>query len=183
MKFAFPGADLGAVIKKFKCDGNKFHVEYFDGSACDYYCSDPNEAKEIRELMLSQAKERQEKMEDVNFDARETAAFFTQLVISVGLFSAIKTESDILTFVCALATVVNVGSKIRDGLRRRELEKYQMFLEMYDSLDEVNKSEFMKCIEFENYYQKKLNIETVDDFSYGEVKTLYRQLQEQKNNR
>jgi len=56
-----------------------------------------------------------------------------------------------------------------------------LFFEMYNSLDEINKSEFMKCIEFENIYQKTLDIDTIDDFSYDEIKTLYRKFKGEKN--
>lgn len=55
-----------------------------------------------------------------------------------------------------------------------ELKKYKLFLDLVDHLDDINDSEFLKCIEFEKLYQKQFDINTLDEYTYGDVKTIYK---------
>lgn len=181
MKFLYPGADLSKIIKSFKQDGCLFTIEYFDGEVSSYYCSDPNRAQQIKNKMYNQALERQEIMTKNNNRLGETMILYSQIIFALGLVDNIKNERDFLTFLIALMMVINAYCQVQGVREKIELDKYRMFFELYNSLDEVNKSEFMKCIEFENMYQKQLDIDTVDDFSYSDIRTLYRKLNEQKN--
>ena len=182
MKFTFPNADLSKVIKRFTYEGNYFHVEYFDGSKCDYYCSDPYEESKIKNIMLNQAKERQKKMDNPHDKAGELMSLYAELILILGLQDNIKNGRDIMTYLCAIILIVNSDCQVHWIKEMIELKKFAMFLEMYESLDEINKTEFMKCIEFEPIYQRPLDIDTVDDFSYGDIKTLYRKFKQEKTN-
>ncbi|MBQ6841320.1 MAG: hypothetical protein IJO63_04315 [Bacilli bacterium] len=178
MKFAWPEADLSNIIKKFSYRGTSFHIEYFDGSVSDYYCSDPNHANEVKSLMYSQAGQRQEIMQNKDYKVGRTMLLFTELVSGLGVHFSIKSEDDLMTFLYSLLIAFNLLVLSHGAKVERELEKFKLFFEMYDHLDEVNKSSFMKAIEFENIYQKNLDIHTVDDFSFADIKVLHRKLQE-----
>ena len=181
MKFTHPYADLSQVIKKFSYEGNYFHVEYFDGSVCDYFCDLPEEVEEIRATMMVQALERDEYMwESVDAKTARSMMLYIQFIMAFGLQHSISTDYDFMTIMCSLMLGVNLLFQIKDVKTQIELKKYQLFFDMYDSLDEINKVEFMKCIRIGSAI-KELNIETLDDFTYGEIKALHRKLEQEKN--
>ncbi|MBE6148942.1 MAG: hypothetical protein E7167_05635 [Firmicutes bacterium] len=182
MKFTHPYADLSQVIKKFSYEGNYFHVEYFDGSISEYYCDDPKRCQEIKNKMFKQAQERGEKMKETEKDRlARTMILYFQIIFALGLESAIRNENEFAIFLSSLMIIINLPLEFNSIRTKIELKKYAMFFEMYNSLDEINKAEFMKCIEIEPLYQKVLDIDTVDDFTYGEIRTLYRRLMQEKN--
>ena len=53
-------------------------------------------------------------------------------------------------------------------------KKYKLFLDLVDHLDNISDSEFLKCVEFEKLYQKQFDINTLDEYTYGDVKTIYK---------
>jgi len=181
MKFTYPEANLSKVIKKFTYKDNYFHIEYFDGSVNDYYCADFEKVEEIKKIMLDQAKERQKKMDNPADRLGETISLYLDFIFTLGLYDSIKNRRDFMIFLCAMLVIINTYCQVISIKERVELKKFALFFEMYNSLDEINKSEFMKCIEFENIYQKTLDIDTIDDFSYDEIKTLYRKFKGEKN--
>jgi len=181
MKFTYPEADFSKVIKSFTHDEGLFCIEYLDGSVSKYLCSDPEKVEMIKSLMLSQARERQEKMWNNHTDKlARTMILYQQMIFAFGLQHSIRTKSDFLMFLCAFMLSINLFFQASDLKSLIELKKYQLFFEMYNDLDEVNKSEFLKCIEADTIYQTPLDIDTIDDYTYGEVKTLYRKLMQEK---
>lgn len=181
MKFAWPNADLSKIIKCFSNEGCVFHVEYLDGTKSDYFCSDPEHIKEIKKQMLEQAWQRQKEMDTKDYDLGKLMLLYSEVVLGLGAYTGFKNEQEFMAFLCTLLCAFNL-LVITHGIQvKKELEKFKLFFEMYEHLDEVNKSEFLKTIEFETIYQKQLDIDTIDQFSLGDVKILHRKLEEKYN--
>ena len=51
---------------------------------------------------------------------------------------------------------------------------------MEKDLSIINNSAFLKCIEFENMYQIPVDIETIDSYTYGEMKSIYKEYKKRK---
>lgn len=182
MKFTYPNADLSRVIKRFTYEGNHFHVEYFDGTISDYYCDDPDKTSEIRCEMMIQALERDEQMWDRNDDKTARAMFlYFQMLLAFSLQNSISNDYKFMTILSS--TVLGIISllQVSDVKNQIELKKYRMFFDMYEDLDEVNKAEFMDAIRIAGSTLKRLDIETLDSFSYGQIKILHRKLEQEKN--
>lgn len=60
MTFTYDGSDLGQIIKRFSNDGINFYLEYLDGSISSYTRSNENERQRIINLMIHQARKRDE---------------------------------------------------------------------------------------------------------------------------
>lgn len=178
MKFTYDGADLSETIKSFKHDGWQYTIEYFDGTSTNFVCSNEEQIKNIKQKMYEQAVERQDIMADYNYPLKVTLGLYLHIINTTAFTISISCKADFLTWLFSLGGLLNLFLLTKNVRIKRELEKYLLFFKMYNHLDEVNKAKFMECIEFDHMYQKRLDIDTVDEFSLGEVKTLYRHLEE-----
>lgn len=181
MKFVTNYFDLSKTIKRLNYDNNNFCIEYFDGTISQYYCSDPNHLKELKTKMLEQAIERQLQFSLVDFEREEFIKASIYFILMLGLNYAVITEKDLLTWICIFLIAYNIKRHIKMEKHKRELKKYAIFFDLYDDLETINNSKFMECLEFEHLYQKRLDIDTIDDFTLREVKVLKKNLAKQKN--
>jgi len=173
--------DLGKIIKNFTYDGCNFHIEYYDGTSSDYICSDPQHAQKIKDLMYNQAMERQIDLSACDFNINENCMILAQLFNTFGFGYGAFKESSFLLVLFGILTGINVIELIKNAAARREFEKYLIFFELFEDKEIVNNSKFMECIEYDHLYQKRLDIDTVDEFTLGELRTLKRKLNEIKN--
>ena len=181
MKFASPYSNLSEVIKKFTYEGDHFHIEYFDGTSTDYICYSPERVEMVKEKMLFQAFERQDDYDHYPFKLKEDVTMFFSLMATILFGRGIINDEAAPTVIGLLTIGLCLRSCIKTAQLKKELEKYRIFFDLYDHLDEINNGKFMECIEADHFYQKMLDIDTVDDFSLGEIKTLKRNLDATKN--
>lgn len=176
MTFTYDGADLAITIKNYKKNGNCYHVEYLDGTTSDYVCYDDNESQRLEGIMVNQALDRQgmmniekiEKTRNVDCACAVLTSLYTSFLYNQNKFT-----------LCTLM-LVNTGAWIHfarsNTTKVNELKKYKLFLEMYEDLSRVNEVELLSDIEPDHIYQIPLTISHVDDYSYRQMKSLYKKM-------
>lgn len=173
MNFTYDGADLGKIIKSFSNNGDNFSLEYLDGSVSSYVCSNNNERQRIINLMIKQAEERQENINLDKLELRKKCDLIITAISSVVASVHINNNKQLLLVLLFLFVFINYEYKITNR-KVKELKKYKLFLELLPYLEEVNNPEILKCVEFDKIYQKDLDITTLDEYSYSQVKTIYK---------
>lgn len=176
MNFSYNGADLSKIIRMYKRDQNEYLIEYLDGSFNRYISYKTEEEERIKKQMLEQAKQRAELFDYSFLKFFDNAYFVSSLMSITGLgFSLIKNETD-FKFFWSVALIISMCKFTHTGKKIQELEKYKLFLELIQELgeEELNSSKYTKCYEFDNLYAKKLDIGSLDSFTYSDIKRIYK---------
>lgn len=183
MTFTYEGANLSETIKDFFKQGNRYTINYLDNSSSSYICYNDNEVQRIKNTMVQQAIERQNKISKKDL-LLGLKCYLIGFGISTGEFILLLNNEDyilkLLTLGTSILTYKGCNSVINKLL---ELKKYKMFLELNEYLKEINKGDFLKCIEFDNFYQIPFGIDTLDDYKYSKVKTIYNTYFSKNNNK
>lgn len=174
MTFTYDGADLSKVIECIYCDGNNFNIYYLDGSKSTYVCSSEDEKEKIKELMIKQAEERLRKFDIDYLFLKNKIALCCVMGLSIGLAIPVvlsatiekKLSFNVQEIFVLILICLAMGDFLKTNSKIKELKKYKMFLELLDKLDEIN-------LQFEEN-DLPLGIDTLDEFSYGEVKSWYK---------
>lgn len=161
-------------IKRYEKDGREYKVEYLDGSVATYICPDDDHEQFIIDTMLEQINNtctiQNYDKEKFKRDANIISAITSSILLSVSTHN----NEELAGAVMLLVAYFNICGIIKHKNNLKTLKKFKMFLEMHPDLDKINKSDFLKCIEFDNMYQIPLNINTLYDYNYGDVKILYK---------
>jgi len=175
MNFSYEGASLDKIIKKYSKKDFEYFIQYLDGSSSLYISDDIKEEDKIKELMLAQAIEREEKFKKGEIDATIFINMIGSIISCAGVSLCNFNKLDLLKLLFFSFLVVNLCSARSNKKKLKELKKYKMFLELINELSEseLNSSKYTKAYEAENIYAKTLNINTVDEFSLGEIKSIY----------
>ena len=180
MNFVSDKEDLSKIIKTYSVKGNNYSIEYMDGSESNFYCSNENLGKELRDTMIKQAIERQKSF-DINFYDKLSTIDTTLLMFDLTILWPTLTYGNaksISLVLLALGLATVTSTKINKTLK--ELKKYKLFLEMVDDVEYINKSDILKCVDFEPIYLKPFDINTLDDYTYGDVKKINKELKLRK---
>ena len=177
MTFTYEGADLSTTIKKVSKNGFNYHVEYMDGSENNYYCSNASEYEKLMNLMLAQIKLREEKMNLETLNFKQTIVRFVFLLSNYLNVLAISRQKDLISLISILIAIISL--KDLNDVRKKiaELKKYRLFIDMMDELKTVNESELLECVEFDHMYQIPLDIYHIDEYSYGDMKRIRKNLE------
>lgn len=62
-----------------------------------------------------------------------------------------------------------------------ELKKYRLFIDMMEELKTINISKLLECVEFEHMYQILLDLCHIDEYSYGDMKRIRKNLDKIKD--
>ena len=132
--------------------------------------------------MLEQAKERQ------NAYNLDNLSFYNKIYLSSEILSSAlavlnlneQNYKAIFGYSFLLLLVLGVKLHKTNSKKLKELKKYKLFFEMEKDLSIINNSAFLKCIEFENMYQIPVDIETIDSYTYGEMKSIYKEYKKRK---
>ena len=165
--------DESSTIREYFKDGYNYSIEYLDGSISEYYSCSNKEEDKIKSKMIDQAISRQNRinLKSLKF-AKNRSQYLSLLSCLCSLICMSKNEQE-LGFAMFLILAYNLYNYIARNQKLRELKKYKLFLELTDNLDTVNSSSYMKNIDPDNIFQAPLDINTVDDFTYRNVKMLY----------
>ncbi len=174
MTFAYPGADLDKIIKFYEIDGVNYHVEYMDGSTNDYVCYDQNEEQRLIETMIYQAIIRQKMTLLFKDFSRETFTAILHSILLGAMAISAFSHSNNITTIFGLMNFVLFASSIKMHKRNYELLKYQYYLEMYLSGYFNDNPEVLNKLEFDKIYQIPLTINTLDKYSYGDIKRVWK---------
>ena len=181
MNFSYNGVDTSKIIKKYQKQEFNYTIEYLNGDVSSFYSTNENEEKNIINTMISQIIEREKKM-DINRlkSIRNIALLFS--LLSSGIISImINRNNDELLLFPILGLTLSVKTYRNQSKLINELKKYKMFLELTKdnpmcSVDD----ELLDYIEFDKIHQTPLNINTIDDYSYEDVKKLFKKMQSKK---
>lgn len=181
MNFTYYGADLSKTIKSYKKNGYSYHIEYLDGSTSDYTCYNEEEDTKIKELMLKQAMERQKKIKENYLENSRDINKVITIVSAIGTIYFVNDSKTILALLSATVLLPTVTLWKERSKTLKELRKYRMFLEMAGDLKDKDQTELLKTVEFDTFYQRPLSIESLDEFTYGDVKLIYKKFNTRRN--
>ena len=181
MNFTYYGANLSEIIKTYKKNGYSYHIEYLDGSSSDYTCYNEEEELKIKSTMLKQAMERQDKMGEEYIENSKNFNKIATIASAIGTVYFTSNSKLLLTMLSTAVLLPAADLWMKKNKALKELKKYRMFLEMANDLSEVNQTELLKTIEFDTLYQTPLSIENLDEFTYGDVKSIYKKFNTSQN--
>lgn len=166
MTFTYSGVDLSKIIGALRIDGNNFSIYYLDGTVSTYVCTDEDEKKKIKDIMIKQAIERQATYDIKILDMRNKLSIMEFLLATFGASYSIIEKQPFFLGLNTYFLYSSIKTHIETKGKLKELKKYKMFLELLDNLKDINSGLS------EN--ELPLDIDTLDDFSYGEVKSHYK---------
>lgn len=179
MNFTYDNADLSTTIKKYWRNGYNYHIEYLDGSKYEYYCSSENECQRIEKIMIIQALDRQVMMNMHNMSFVKNLSISEALISSFACSILYNNDRFVLGTLAMAGILTGFIVARRESIKIKELKKYKMFLEMYyNDLHKINETELLSNVEHDHIYQYPLTINNIDNYSYGEMKTLYKKFKE-----
>lgn len=162
-KFQDSDSDYLFVVKK-----------YLDGRSDGSY-ENKSILKELDDKLLELAKKRDEEtFVDTRFAFDKDLMIFllTAPVAIAGAMTGVWT-----IFVIAGLISLHYGSKLPKELSKlNELKKYRLYISMMDELAKDENKNILDVIEFEKLYQVPLSINTLDRYSYGDMKVLKKEL-------
>lgn len=174
MTFTYLDADSSKIIKSFSVDGYNYTIIYLDGSVSQYTSYSENEKFRLTKIMLDQAIDRQENMDEKYLVKSMKVCYLNSILSAIlGGFNLVN-RNTIGAIIFIIKSLIELKYSMSINKKVNELKKYKLFLEMVKDLDEINKSGILKCIEFENIYQIPLDITTVDEYSYSDIKKIYK---------
>lgn len=176
MNFSYDGADLSKTIRRYKRNGNEHFIEYLDRTFDIYISYEDDEEEKIKKQILEQVKQRAELFDYRFLNFTDSTYLVGSFISLAGLgFSLIKNEND-FKFFWLVALIISMRKFSQTGKKIQELEKYKLFLELIEKLgeEELNSSKYTKCYEFDNFYAKKLDIGSLDSFTYSDIKRIYK---------
>ena len=181
MNFSYEGADRSKIINKYIREGNNYTIEYLNGDISSFYSTDENQEQKIIKTMVRQIVERQDRMDinDIVFKRDLCAQLCLASSILMPALVLREKEGLLLLPIAGLIAGLNLCSD--HNAKINELKKYKLFLEMTRDNEKrsINDS-VLDCIEPDKLYQIPLNLNTIDDYSYRDVKLLYKKMKQKK---
>jgi len=177
MNFTYQNADLSTTIKRYSKDGYNYYIEYLDGTSISYTSYDEMEEAKILDIMLQQAIDRQNNI-DLTKIKRDRKLFINlSLIFSLCSLGFLIDEKYFLSllFTPSISSYLLLSSE--KGTVIKELEKYKMFLEMNNDASTHNMDDkLFNYIESGKIYQIPLTVNTLDQYSYSQIKKLYKKM-------
>lgn len=176
MNFISKKMDPSETIKKYCKEGDIYFVQYMDETWNKYFCSSNKEEQRLQKTMLDQALKRQSDFDEEAYDYNfKRNINLINLSVSALSLSAFVGNNKTFVFYFTLCFIIfNIIRSIINTSKIRELKKYKLFFELYNELDKINNSKLLKELEFDNFHREKISINTLDNYSYGDIKYLYK---------
>lgn len=180
MNFICPDTDKSKIIKNIEQRGCNYLITYLDGKSTQYISYNENEYQRLRNIMIDQAIERQTKINIDDLSFKKGLSIMSSFALLEGYILVNGIDNSNLTLLLILLLMICLYNYKINSRKLKELKKYKLFLEMLDDIDYINKSNILKTIEPENIYQVPLDINTLDKYSYNDIKIINKQLKKQK---
>ena len=173
MKFYTGPEDLKDVIERYIVIGNDMAVYYLNNRKV----SIPNFTEEQREEIKKNnvttitRKKWKCKSKTIYFTKKFDTAVLTTLVGSY-IANRIKfgTMKAYLTIGTIFGTIYLTNRILKEKAIIKEVKKSNLFLNMYEELQTPEGKIAVEELNFDKIYSEELNVNTLDDFSYSEVK-------------
>lgn len=179
MKYPFPDLSLNQIIKKYEIIDNNIIISYLDGHTKIIDYNKINELELLKE-MLNQAKLRNNNSNYYNLvrssRAKKDISYITYLIQFCVIFNLFfetnLTTHDLLRkcIILLLTIIYNLNYYNNKDKELNDFQKYQLYLEISDNLKQIN----IDISSFNELNKNEfLNINTLDNFSYEDLKKIY----------
>lgn len=183
MKFYTGPEDLKDVIERYIVIGNDMAVYYLNNRKVSIPNFTEEQREEIKEIMLQQLQER-----NANVNLRpyilQKDLNTVALTILMGSYIANRIKFDsikaYLTIGTIFGTIYLTNRILKEKAIIKEVKKSSLFLDMYDELQTPEGKNAVEELNFDKIYSEDLNVNTLDDFSYSEVKEVHKKLKKVK---
>lgn len=183
MKFYEGPEELKDVIEKYAVAGKNMVIFYLNNRVKTIQNYTEEEENQIKEIMLRQLQERNETVK-INqkrakkvFDESLLTLLSTSYVINRIKFEDINTCLAIISIFGMFYLLVQT---CKDKVRIDDIKKSTLFLDMYEELNTTLGKDIVTNLNFDKIYSEDLNVNTLDRFSYNEVKEVHKKLMKTK---
>ena len=179
MNYGYEGTELGELIQNYKTSNDKIIITFLDGTNYEIPLTEENEI-ELLNQMFEQAEERRKKssIDDLK-QKRKKALMWAMIqagVTVLNMVDAFTTDSkgmrvfaSFLGGITAAAVVVNGLDYQFSNDEIKELEKYDIYLQIRARLENINDPNLFNGVERR---EASLNINTLDSYSLSDIKKI-----------
>lgn len=179
MNYGYEGTELGELIQNYKTSNDKIIITFLDGTNYEIPLTEENEI-ELLNQMFEQAEERRKKssIDDLK-QKRKNALMWAMIqagVTVLNMVDAFTTDSkgmrvfaSFLGGITAAAVVVNGLDYQFSNDEIKELEKYDIYLQIRARLENINDPNLFNGVERR---EASLNINTLDSYSLSDIKKI-----------
>ena len=179
MKFYTGPEELKDVIGSYCVVSNNMTVFYLNNRVEVIPNYTEEQEKEVREIMLKQLQERNASinLKSMIFLRNIDTSLLTALT---GLYIANRIKFDniktYLTITTIIGTIYLTNRIFKEKTIIKEVKKSSLFLDMYEKLQTPEGMKVVEELNFDKRYFEELNVNTLDNFSYGDVKEIHKKL-------
>lgn len=179
MKFYEGPEELNNVIGKYCVTGDSMVIFYLNHGPEVILDYTEKQEKEIRKIMLKQLQERNASIElrpyvlQKNFDTALLTVLAGSYIANRIVFGNIETY---LTIGTIFGTVYLTNRIFKKRAIINDVRKANLFLDMHEELQTPKGIDAVEELCFDKTYSEELNVNTLDNFSYGDVKEIHKKL-------
>ena len=183
MKFYTGPEELSNVIKFYFTMGSNMAVFYLDDRIEHIFNYTEEQKQKVQETMLKQLQERNESINlrpytlQKNFDTVVLTTLAGSYIANRIVFGNIETY---LTIGTIFGTVYLTNRILKKRAIINDVRKANLFLDMHEELQTPEGKIAVEELNFDKIYSEELNVNTLDRFSYGEVKEVHKKLKRVK---
>lgn len=183
MKFYTGPEELSNVIKFYFIAGSNMAVFYLDDRIEHIFNYTEEQKQKVQETMLKQLQERNE---SINLRPYTLQKSFDTAVLTTlaGSYIANRIEfgtmKAYLTIATICGTIYLTNRILKEKAIIKDVKKSNLFLDMYEELQTPEGKIVVEELNFDKIYSEELNVNTLDHFSYGEVKEVHKKLKRVK---
>lgn len=164
--------DKENIISNYERCYNNIVVKYLDGEEKIYNAEEKNN---IETKMIEQAQDRDKELyEEIYWKNKKNILKFAYSFIP--MIISLRLNLKLIYYVMVVYAIIKSYDLVKTNVRLKELKKYRLFLEMRKELEKNENSDITKVVEMDPYLRKDININTLDEFSYTEVKDIKKEL-------
>lgn len=183
MKFYEGPEELNNVIGRYYVAGDSIVIFYLNHGSEVILDYTGEQEKEIRKIMLKQLQERNASIDlrpyvlQKNFDTVVLTTLAGSYIANRIVFGNIETY---LTIGTIFGTVYLTNRIFKKRAIINDVRKANLFLDMHEELQTPEGAKAVEELNFDKIFSKELNVNTLDNFSYGEIKEVHKKLKKVK---
>lgn len=166
------------IIEYYKDNKFNFSITYLNGKN---QINNNITKEELEQTMIVQATNRDKDLFDkVDWDTKKAILAYTSTFIPMIL--GIKIQLSLLFYVAFINSLICLYDLNKKNKRLSELKKYRLYLKLKQELDKEENCDITKILELDPYLRKEININTLDRFTYGNMKEIKKELKRRNKN-
>lgn len=167
------------IIKSYFANNQYIGVNYlFDDRPATFQYTKEKES-EIINQMMEQALKRDEEL--FNYTKQLIKIYFAETLLSLlSMIFCLKGNLQFLLCISFIAGLISTLKFSENYEKYKEMKKFRLFNSIKEELEKTENKDITKIIEFEPLYRDPINIGTLDNFTYRDVKAIKKELK--KNN-